>query len=236
MVLSYTQGHMGRGWVDRLPDPTCARIIVGELCFLAGDHRAGGAAELVREIPEGTKILCIIPENEHWSALIEAAFPQFEKYTRYAIKKEPDCFDKARLRAYVDALAPEYQLKRIDAELYALCLAKEDTRDFVSLFDSADDFIRRGIGYCVLHDGAIVSGASSFTIYDSGIEISIQTKEAYQRRGLALCCGAQLILTCLAEGRYPSWDAANLNSVALAEKLGYHMDFAYDTYEITSSL
>ena len=233
LILSYTQGHMGRGWVDRLPDPTCARVITGDYCALAGDHRSDGAAKLARDMPEGTKMLLIAPQNEHWSALIEAAHPQYDKYLRYAIKKEPDCFDKARLQAFIDALPAELRLKRIDAELYDLCLTKQNyMRDFVSQFDSATDYLARGIGYCVLDGETIVSGASSYTVYDGGIEIEIQTEKAYRRRGLALCCAAQLILQCLAEGRYPSWDAANLKSVALAEKLGYHLDYAYDTYEI----
>lgn len=46
----------------------------------------------------------------------------------------------------------------------------------------------------------------------------------------------QLILDCLDKGKYPNWDAANLNSVSLAEKLGYVLEESYDTsyinYEI----
>ena len=35
---------------------------------------------------------------------------------------------------------------------------------------------------------------------------------------------AALILQCLEEGLYPSWDAQNMISVHLAEKLGYELD------------
>lgn len=31
---------------------------------------------------------------------------------------------------------------------------------------------------------------------------------------------------------YPRWDAANLESVAIAEKLGYHFDKEYEVYSI----
>lgn len=81
-------------------------------------------------------------------------------------------------------------------------------------------------------DGLIVSGASSYSAYRGGIEIEIDTKEEYRRRGLALACGAKLILECLDRGLYPSWDAHNRCSAALAEKLGYRLDYAYDAYEI----
>lgn len=73
----------------------------------------------------------------------------------------------------------------------------------------------------------MVSGASSYTVYRDGIEIEIDTREDERRKGLALACGARLILECLACGRYPSWDAHNKGSLALAEKLGYHPDGTY---------
>ena len=34
------------------------------------------------------------------------------------------------------------------------------------------------------------------------------------------------------EGLYPSWDAQNINSVHLAEKLGYEFDHEYIVYEV----
>ncbi|MCR5097745.1 MAG: GNAT family N-acetyltransferase [Lachnospiraceae bacterium] len=48
-------------------------------------------------------------------------------------------------------------------------------------------------------------------------------------------CGndcAALILRCIDEGLYPSWDAMNMNSVHLAEKLGYEFDHEYTVYEM----
>lgn len=47
-----------------------------------------------------------------------------------------------------------------------------------------------------------------------------------------IACSA-LILNCLEEGLYPSWDAQNMNSVRLAEKLGYEFDHEYVAYEVT---
>ena len=59
--------------------------------------------------------------------------------------------------------------------------------------------------------------------------------EDMRRRGVALACCARLILTCLDRGLYPSWDAANLESVALARRLGYRPAGPYDAWELYRS-
>lgn len=89
-----------------------------------------------------------------------------------------------------------------------------------------------GIGAVICKDAIIVSGASSYSRYKEGIEIEIDTKEEYRRKGLAYICGAKLILECLERNLYPSWDAHNSGSVALAEKLGYHYSHTYTAIEI----
>ena len=84
----------------------------------------------------------------------------------------------------------------------------------------------------ILKDGIPVSGASSYASYQGGIEIDVDTKEGYRRKGLAYRCAARLILECLARNLYPSWDAQNLWSLALAKKLGYQYENSYTAYEI----
>lgn len=105
----------------------------------------------------------------------------------------------------------------------------------MSQFESIDDFIDRGIGYAILHDGKIVSAATSFSIYDEGIEIEIATNSDYRKKGLATIVASALILDCLDKGKYASWDGANPESVKLAEKLGYILKESYDTYFINNT-
>ena len=75
----------------------------------------------------------------------------------------------------------------------------------------------------ILKNGIIVAGASSYTRYNEGIEIEVDTIESERRKHLATIACSALILNCLGEGLYPSWDAQNMNSVNLAEKLGYEL-------------
>ena len=46
-------------------------------------------------------------------------------------------------------------------------------------------------------------------------------------------CASKLILECLNNGIYPSWDSANRASAALAVKLGYHFESEYITYSVS---
>lgn len=105
-------------------------------------------------------------------------------------------------------------------------------RDWVSQYPDYESYKTLGLGVVILKDGEPVSGASSYSSYRNGIEIQIDTREDFRRKGLASSCAAALILECTKRGLYPSWDAQNPGSVALAEKLGYHFDYEYEVYEI----
>ena len=118
----------------------------------------------------------------------------------------------------------------IGEELVPVLLGEGWSKDFCSAFDSPADCCRRGVGVVAMYEGVPVAGAGSYSVYRGGIEVEIDTREDHRRRGLAAACGARLILECLDRGLYPSWDAIDLRSVALAEKLGYHRGEEYTTY------
>lgn len=236
---------------DTLPTdvrPLSAAAMLGDFCFLAGEPDA----ELAAFTPEGwdRDFRIMIPRDSFqnmggkpenlsnaagrtWESVIRQIYgDKARRVTRYAIKKEPGVWDAGRLRAAVAALPPEYELRLIDEELYDQCRESEWSRDLVAQFRDYGLYREWGLGAVVLRGQEIVSGASSYSAYRGGIEIEIDTREDYRRKGLAYVCGARLILECCTRGLYPSWDAHNLWSVALAEKLGYHFDRAYDAYEI----
>lgn len=132
----------------------------------------------------------------------------------------------------VKMLPEGYELKPIDATLYDKCLESPVTADFVSSFESKDKYLEYGRGMVILRDDKIVAGASSYTRYKEGIEIEVDTVESERRKHLATVACSALILNCLKEGLYPSWDAQNINSVHLAEKLGYEYWHDYVAYEV----
>lgn len=231
MIWSCLQGVMGRIYADDMQNPLSAMAILGDFCFFAGKP----SRELIAYKPEwcGQGFIIAVPQNEQWADLLKDCYGnRAKRVVRYAIKKEADVFDVGKLYEVVGSLPDEYTIKLIDEEIFDYCRKEEWCRDLVSQFADYQIYEKMGMGVVVLKDGIPVSGASSYSVYSGGIEIEIDTKKEYRRKGLAFACGASLILNCLDRGLYPSWDAQNLWSVALAEKLGYHFDHEYDAYEI----
>lgn len=225
LIFSCLQNVMGKIYVTNPELPKSALAFVGCFGFYAGVPDR----ELVLNKPEGFVIMT--PQNNEWAALIEECYPSAKKATRYAIKKGTT-FDITMLKNEILKLPSGYELRKIDADIYEQCLESPATEDFVSAFGSREKYLRLGRGMVILKDGKIVSGASSYTCYNEGIEIEVDTIEAERRKHLATIACSALILNCLDEGLYPSWDAQNINSVHLAKKLGYEFDHEYIVYEV----
>jgi RimJ/RimL family protein N-acetyltransferase len=226
LIWSCLQKVMGKIYVTDLEKPKSAFAFVGCFAFYGGVPDK----ELVMAKPDG--FIIMTPQNEEWADFIEDCFPDAKKVSRYAIKKDTK-FDKDLLRKMADNLPEGYGLKNIDENIYDICLTDPATRDFVSSFESKEKYLDIGRGVVVIKSGRIVAGASSYTRYNEGIEIEVDTVEEERRKGLATASCAALILRCLDEGLYPSWDAQNMNSVHLAEKLGYEFDHEYTAYEVS---
>ncbi len=231
MVWSCLQGVMGKLYADSVDEPKSAMAVIGDFCFFAGVPNR----ELVSFRPEQSRqdFIIMTSYTPDWHPLIEEIYGnKAKKVTRYATKKEAGILDREKLKMYVNMLPEGFCLKMLDEEIYDSCLKEAWSRDFVSLYKDYEEYRKMGLGVVAVKDGEIVAGASSYSSYEGGIEIEIDTREDYRRRGLATACGARLILECMARDRYPSWDAQNKWSLSLAEKLGYHFDHAYVAYEV----
>ena len=228
LIYSALQKVMGKIYVTDLENPVSAFAFTGVFGFYAGEPDE----ELIRNKPDGFVIMT--PQNEAWAELIEKVYPGANKVTRYAIKKDTS-FDVEALKKNLELLPEGYELKNIDDKLYDLCWENPVTADFVAVFGSKERYLELGRGVMILKDGKFVSGASSYTRYNEGIEIEVDTIKSERRKHLALVSCSALILRCLEEGLYPSWDAHNMMSVRLAEKLGYEFDHEYFAYEVANS-
>lgn len=231
LIWSCLQGIMGKIYANDLSKPTAAMAIIGDFTFFAGTP----CTELASYKPAWCtqNFMIMVPQNEHWQNVITQFYGNRAKIvSRYATRKEPHIFDKEKLKRAAASLPEQYHLFMIDEQLYEMCKEKAWSADLVSQFPDYKSFRELGIGAVICKDNMIVSGASSYSRYRQGIEIEIDTRKEYRRKGLAYACGAKLILECLNRNLYPSWDAHNKGSLALAEKLGYHYSHTYTAIEI----
>lgn len=231
MIWSCLQGVMGKIYADNLNNPTAAMAILGDFTFFAGKPNM----ELVSSKPAWCTqdFMIMVPQNKHWETMITQFYGTRAKTVRrYATKKEPHIFDRDELEKIVGSLPKQYTLSMIDEQIYQMCRAETWCADWVSQFPSYEDYRLLGLGVVLRENDRILSGASSYARYREGIEVQIDTQKEYRRRGFARICGANLILECRKRNLYPSWDAQNMGSMALAEKLGYQYSHAYTAVEI----
>ncbi|MPN34302.1 hypothetical protein SDC9_181795 [bioreactor metagenome] len=148
------------------------------------------------------------------------------------MKVNLDEFHRVKLKSFIDVVEKEFCIEKISENNYSKVLEDEFMADCCSNFSSFEEFLSNGIGYIIINENEIISGASSYSYCNGAIDITIGTKEEYRKCGLALGCASKVILECLDRNIYPTWDAANIESVALAEKLGYHFQEEYYVYSI----
>ncbi len=233
VLLASIEGNIGRTWVDRKEDPTCSVIVAGDFIFLLGKIEAlKGAEAPLRLVLEGCKGKIIITNEPSWTYFLSQTYSDsFRKFNRYSFKKESN-FQVEQLAQNIKRIDPVFEIVAIDEHIYPRVLEDPFMADCCCFFSSSVEFMQHGIGFVILKDYQIIAGASSYTFHKGCIEVTIGTNPLYRRRGLALACASRLILECLRRNIHPNWEAANLESVALAEKLGYRMEKEYEVCSI----
>lgn len=232
-IRTCLQGHMGRAWTDSMIRPSFGIIQVGDFCFINGfvSRNMRSVLNNILQIT-GRGSLLLVPGNENIKFMIQMNFPKWEQVQRYAFQHKSEEFDLPFLKQIISTLPKEYELALIDEHWYLKALSEEWSRDLVNNFESSSDFMKRGIGVIITCNGEILSGASSYSIYDGGIEIQVDTKPSYRMKGLGYMVSAALIIACRERNIYPNWDAANEISMQLALKLGYNYSHSYSIYII----
>lgn len=225
------QGIGGSAWVDNKENPVSLATVYGDFCFLAGVPTGKNPEEELMDILQkcNKKMSIFVPETKEWLSELEVS-PMFYRSERYRMKKKTEPFDKERLQKYVAELQEGFCIEKITKEWYNLLPEDEWSCDLCSQFETAEIYEEHGLGFLITKEGNPVAGVSSYSYYDKGIELEIDTKEEYRRKGFATVLGARIILECIERGLYSNWDAANLISVKTAEKLGYELDRPYQVF------
>lgn len=233
LIQSALEGSTGHVWMPIMNKPSYCLVQQGDFSYLIGiPPKAAKSLELRETLIDYCSHGFIIPGDELWDNWMEENFSgEYRLISRYATKKECENFDQNQLKDYIKNIPDGIKIKKISEKLYQQALKEEWSRDFCSNFSSAEDFLQNGLGYVAMDGKQIVAGCSAYGRGHDRMSIQVETREDYRKQGLALACSASFILDCLERGIYPEWDAANLQSVGLAEKLGYVFDKEYQVYE-----
>lgn len=235
MIWSALQNIQGRVFTDTAENPSSAAVVLGDFCFLAGRPHAG-LIPFAASLEDYPLSMCImVPQDSNWAQQIEKSLGQrARKVTRYATEKDGNAFDRGKLEAMAENVPAGYEVRLFDENLYRQAVSADWSLSLAIQFDRYEMFQRLGIGAAAIHtaSGKLAAGAASYSRYEKGIEIEIDTHPDHRLKGLARCCGARLILECLDRGLYPSWDAQNPESLHLAESFGYKLAGTYTAYEI----
>lgn len=234
LAWAAVEGGMGRVWVPELKNPSFCLILLGDFVYLFGITPKGQQSmDLRTQLYMECQEAFIFPSDSLWELWLEENFPgQYRQLSRYAMRKDRNNFCDETLKTYASDIPEGIRIKAIDKSLYLQALKEDWSRDFCSNFESPEEFEKRGLGFVALDGRKLVSGCSAYGASDGSMEIQVETRKEYRRKGLALACSARFILTYMEKGVYPDWDAANLQSVGLAEKLGYIFDREYQVYQL----
>jgi GNAT superfamily N-acetyltransferase len=90
-------------------------------------------------------------------------------------------------------------------------------------WDSADDFINKGVGFSLFCNNKLATTAYSAFIHEPKLELGIETIPEFRGKGFAQWTCSALIDYCLVHDFEPLWACRieNASSYRLAEKLGF---------------
>jgi len=129
-----------------------------------------------------------------------------------------------------------YEIKLIDESL--LESNEFDNGDQVigwvrSFWHSNQDFVKKGIGYCLIKEKVIASWCLSVYVSETNCEFGVATVPEHRRQGLATLAASACVEYCEENELTPHWHCWNDNkgSIAVAERIGFERPKMYYAYK-----
>ena len=234
------KNNAGKIFVDNVEKPKTALVwVMGNAFYFLGDCNNTNFINSLDELIDNTITplsIKLVGANSSFETLIydedwhQTLINIFQK--RNLIKHGDDCdyMFTFNQKSYLstgerEIILPEgYVTKRISNDLI-----NDDTYhplrgDILDFWQSTDDFLGKGFGYCLLKDNKAIAVCFSAYVYEHYHEIAIRTYAKEERRkGFATVTARAYLDECLEKDLIPAWSTQNTNVVshALAEKLGF---------------
>ncbi len=230
--------NRGTIYVDNPEHPRTALIdVIGTISTFVGDHTNEDFFRLLPDFIDnqlkldtlescgGTYFLAVA-SDEAWEQAIEKAISHREYETDF---EWYHTFNADRFHTLTSGFKPVpagYAVRRIDK-----ATIENDSEDILSevlneFWYSTDDFLTKGIGYCVVKGDQIISACLSCCVNGQDHEISVETyNDEDMNKGFATLACAAYLEHCLANGITPHWSALETNKESL--RLGAKLGFAF---------
>ena len=220
------EGQMGRAFTNDPDHPTVFKIELFPFVYFAGDGAGPAAFEAVKELKPHSFLLApasdwtVTARTIHGDNLI-----QLPRYSFSSAGLSLEYLDRL-----LHANSFRDKITRLGVSEARKYMTDPDGFADIALFKSPEDFVERGAAYGVIENDILKGIAYSSLVNSKAIEVSIYIVKKYRRLGMATALGCALLKYCLERNLHPNWDAANLESCRLAEKLGYKATETYDAY------
>ena len=220
------EGQMGKAFTDSHNNPTVYKIELFPFSYFSGDGAGAAANEVIENLKPHSILLAPAPD---WAATARKIHgDNLIQFPRYSFSSES--LSTAHLDRLLNENSFRDKINRFDIDAVRKFMTDPDGFADIALFDSPDDFVKRGIAFGVIENDTLKGIAYSSLVNSRAVEVSIYIVKKYRRLGMATGLGCALLKHCLEKKLHPNWDAANLESCKLAEKLGYTATETYDAY------
>ena len=234
----------GRVYVDRVEDPRTAFMCTVEGYYLAGyDNNNGFNTSLNKliftrifagdTVRRGETDVAIGFHPDSWKEKMPIIFQGRIPLT--TVRRHYVCTE-LKVNHWMDYIPKGFQVQRIDEKLLRtpqLEIPEHVTGWMKTNWGSISDFMKKGFGFCTLHEKRIVSWSIADCVSGNACEIGIHTREDYRRQGLATFAAAAAVDYSLSSGlKQVGWhcDEYNLGSIGVAKKVGFKLERKYIQY------
>lgn len=235
----------GRIFVDDIYRPRAGLALTVEGYLLAGEHDDPEINQALQHLLKERIFTGEVFVNGDWSFSLavhpqawETKLPEFIP-THEVVKMERYHYLCRALKFNWHAHLPEgYRIQRIDRALLnnpeiTFPAPLSDWFDYEEMWGSVENFLAKGVGFCVLHGKEAVAFCASDCVARDQIDVGIITAPSHQRQGLATLAVATTVEHCLSHGFHTiGWhcNAENVASWKTAEKVGFERNREYAYY------
>ena len=220
----------GEVYVNCIENPSSVLIKTIEVCYLAGDtadEKFNVEISNIIDFWEHTT-----PDSEDWRDMIPKVHANkfIREYTRRKYCLTKDNFKQSHVVLPEGYYLEQLNIKKLKDKKYT---NSNKLIEWAQGWGSEEEFPDAGYGFYVRNNDTIVSWSLSDCKYKKSIEIGVVSDPMFRRQGFSEFATSNLINFCFNLG-YENihWRCVDTNkgSIAIAEKLGFHLHTKYKSF------